>query len=93
MADKRTARAVIDTDTGVFIDAIGGHHACRHPQQLLSKRMLTWSKHYGWVYDVWVEDASAFALKGANGRFSLPGVCARVGDVAQGAALMLFQSK
>jgi hypothetical protein len=52
----------------VFIDIIRGKHLAGTPEQLLDRRRLTWSKEYGWVYDVWAEDAHKYSQAGAYGR-------------------------
>jgi len=53
----------------VFVDAISGQHVSSDPQSILQQRRLTFSKDYGWQYDVWVEDPLKYALSGANSRF------------------------
>lgn len=52
----------------VFVDAISGQHVSSDPQSLLQQRQLTFSKDYGWQYDVWVDDPLKYALSGANSR-------------------------
>jgi hypothetical protein len=52
----------------VFVDAISGQHISSDPQSLLQQRQLTFSKDYGWQYDVWVEDSLKYALSGAHSR-------------------------
>jgi hypothetical protein len=52
----------------VFVDAISGQHISSDPQSLLQQRQLTFSKDYGWQYDVWVDDPLKYALSGANSR-------------------------
>ncbi|KAG2499770.1 hypothetical protein HYH03_002067 [Edaphochlamys debaryana] len=80
---------------GVFVDAVTGRHASTSAAELLARRQLTWTKHYGWQYDAWVDDPARYALAGANGRFSLPalarGLTATLSQAASSAALRLQQ--
>jgi hypothetical protein len=55
--------------SNVFVDIIRGKHLAGTPEQLLERRRLTWSKEYGWVYDVWAEDARKYSQAGAYGRY------------------------
>lgn len=60
-----------ETQQAVFIDAISGQHVSSDPQSLLKQRQLTFSKDYGWQYDVWIQDPGKYALSGANSRYSV----------------------
>ena len=53
---------------------------------LLAARRLTWGPATGWTWDAWLDDPAAYALAGANSRFSLPAVGARLAGLAADAA-------
>jgi hypothetical protein len=64
----------------VFVDAISGQHASPDPHSLLQQRKLTFSKDFGWQYDVWVDDPLKYALSGANSRSVV--VCQRTSSLS-----------
>mmetsp|Transcript_26848 Transcript_26848/g.58584 ORF Transcript_26848/g.58584 Transcript_26848/m.58584 type:complete len:98 (-) Transcript_26848:499-792(-) len=65
----------MEQDLRTFVDAVTGRHVTNDPQQLLQLRRVAYRKEYGYCYDCWPEQPSAYALSGANGRFSMQAVC------------------
>ena len=57
--------------SGSWIDAVTGRHSASDAASLLGRRRLLFHKSFGWCYDVWPEQASSYALSGANGRYLL----------------------
>ncbi|GAX80704.1 hypothetical protein CEUSTIGMA_g8139.t1 [Chlamydomonas eustigma] len=74
---KRDASSTTPVN-GTWVDAVTGRHITSDLDSLLAQRRLTYRKDYGWCYDVWPEQPTAYALSGAIGRFSLQATVLRV---------------